>query len=119
MLSYYDNREFFDPKHPSGIDWTVNAQSMSKLLVNIGLIRNNKYQEIMDFAVYPSIYFCTDGESENKYATHHFAATWLPKKIQNKNKNKRHRRIGKLKKLARKILGDRLYEKLKKLRVFS
>lgn len=111
MLSYYDGRSFLDSSQPGGIDWTPNTKAMTERLLARGLKANNSYQEIEGFAVYPSIYFCQDGKSENKYATHYFTATWLPKKFQ--RINRRHRRIGKIKKLVRRIVGEKLYARLK------
>ena len=111
LLKYYDNREFLDPSQPSGIDWTPNTEALTKLLLKRGLILNNLYQQVDTMAVYPSIFFCQDGESADKYVTHYFTATWLPEEIQ--RKNARHRAIGKVKKRIRKLLGNGFYEKLK------
>ncbi|MBQ3195696.1 MAG: glycosyl transferase [Clostridia bacterium] len=84
MLDYYEDREFLDPKQPSGIDWTPNTVAMTKLLVKKGLVANNLYQKIEDLAVYPSIYFCSEGNGDNKYGTHYFTSTWLPKNSKEK-----------------------------------
>ncbi len=111
LLEYYDNREFLDPNQPGGIDWTPNTNALTERLIPKGLAVNNQYQEVNGLAVYPSVYFCSEGKGENKYATHYFTATWLPKKFQ--RRNNWHRRIGKVKKAVRKLFGDKLYDKLK------
>ena len=111
LLEYYDTREFLDPSQPSGIDWTPNTNALTERLLKKGLVPNNLYQEVEGLAIYPSIYFCEDGEDPNKYATHYFTATWLPKKFQ--RRNARHRAIASVKKKIRKILGSGIYDKLK------
>lgn len=111
MLEYYDGREFLDPSQPAGIDWTPNTIALSERLLRKGLVLNNQHQEIDGLAIYPSIYFCEDGESPYKYATHYFAATWLPEHIQ--RKNARHRAVATVKKRIRKMLGNGFYDKLK------
>lgn len=111
LLKYYDNREFLDASQPSGIDWTPNTEALTELLLTKGLIQKDAYQEIDGLAVYPSIYFCQDGEGPDKYATHYFVATWLPEHIQ--RKNARHRTVAAIKKRLRKFLGNGLYEKVK------
>ena len=111
LLEYYDDREFLDPSQPSGIDWTPNTEALTERLLRKGLVLNNQYQEVDGLAVYPSIYFCEDGESPDKYATHYFTATWLPKEIQ--RKNARHRAVAFVKKKIRKFLGNSIYDKLK------
>ena len=111
LLQYYDNREFLDPSQPSGIDWTPNTGVITNMLLTKGLKLNNEFQIVDGLAIYPSIYFCQDGEDPNKYATHYFVATWLPKKFQ--RRNARHRAIASVKKKIRKILGSGIYDKLK------
>ena len=100
-----------DPSQPSGIDWTPNTEALTERLLRKGLVLNNQYQEVDGLAVYPIIYFCEDGESPDKYATHYFTATWLPKEIQ--RKNARHRAVAFVKKKIRKFLGNSIYDKLK------
>ena len=113
LLDYYNDREFNDPSQPGGIDWTPNTEALSKRLIPKGLILNNQYQEVEGMAIYPSVYFCEDGEGPNKYVTHYFTATWLPKEIQ--RKNARHRAMAAIKKRIRKMVGGGFYEKLKQL----
>ena len=111
LLSYYDNREFLDPSQPSGIDWTPNTEALTELLKAKGMTLNNEYQEVDGLAIYPSIFFCQDGEDPDKYATHFFVASWLPEDIQ--HKNARHRAVASVKKKIRKFLGNSIYDKLK------
>lgn len=111
LLEYYDDREFLDPTQPGGIDWTPNTSALTERLLPKGLVLNNQYQEVAGLAIYPSIFFCEDGEGPDKYATHYFTATWLPEQIQ--RKNARHRAIARVKKRIRRILGNEIYEKLK------
>lgn len=113
LLEYYDDREFLDPSQPGGIDWTPNTNALSERLLPKGLVLNNQYQEVEGLAVYPSIYFCEDGEGPEKYATHYFTATWLPEEIQ--RKNARHRAMAAIKKRIRKLLGNGIYDKLKSI----
>jgi hypothetical protein len=111
LLKYYDNREFLDPSEPNGMDMTPNTRALTELLLPKGLVLNEQYQEVEGFAIYPSIYFCREGVDPDKYATHYFTATWMPKKVQ--RQNARHSAIGFLKKKIRKLVGNNIYDKLK------
>jgi hypothetical protein len=92
-------------------------------LISLGLRLDNKFQMLDNFAVFPTEYFCpTNWKTKkctitpNTYSIHHFMASWLT------NREKRKRRILRFVDyvvhvpniIAKKILGDSLYEKLKK-----
>ena len=111
LLDYYKDREFLDPNQPSGIDWTPNTVALTERLISKGLTLNSQFQEVNDLTVYPSIYFSDDSEGPDKYTTHYFVATWLPKNIQ--RKSARHRRVAAVKKRIRKFLGNEIYDKFK------
>lgn len=111
LLDYYDDRVFLNPASPKGFDDTPNTKALTARLLPKGLVLNDQYQEVEGLAIYPSIYFCRDGVSPDKYATHYFTATWLPKEVQ--RANARHRVVAFVKIRIRKLLGNSVYDKLK------
>lgn len=81
-LDYYNNRHFV---HKDGsLDLTTNVETITRIMLQHGLVLNNKYQDIPDyFTIYPNDYFCPksleDGEiylTDNSVTIHHFAGSW-------------------------------------------
>ncbi len=82
FLEYYDNRHFIlkDGK----MDLTTNVVTITNICKKYGLKRNNKYQIIKGFALYPNDFFCPKSHvnneinlTENTATIHHFAGSWL------------------------------------------
>lgn len=80
FLDYYNNRHFIldDGK----LDMTTNVKIITNICKKYGFIKNNKYQEINGFALYPSEFFCPKDSTtlkltDNTVAIHHFAGSWL------------------------------------------
>ncbi|MCL2226111.1 MAG: glycosyl transferase [Oscillospiraceae bacterium] len=94
-----DNREY---------DMTPNTVTITNLLLERGLVLNNKLQNVANFTIYPTEYFCPQMSErgafkfgENTYATHHFASSWI---------DKEGRKIGmKLEKIFGARIGRKLY----------
>lgn len=105
----------------------LNTESLEELFE---IKRDGSFQNIGGFAIFPSDYLCPkslyDGivrKTENTYSIHHFDASWLSDSSQKaklerwkkKQKKARRKKIrAALKGVAVKILGDKLYSKLRK-----
>lgn len=83
QLSLYDGKHF-------SIDEGTNVELISNSMIERGFIMNNQYQEFEGmFVAYPNDYFCplvSGGHklhlTENTYCIHHFAGSWLPRRVQ-------------------------------------
>ena len=125
----YEELSFINP------DGTLNLVPSPELntvtLENMGLVRNGEKQVVNDcFTVYPVDYFCpksmNDGIirlTDNTYSIHHFDATWFSEAQQKKKldrwkakqkKAKKKVRRAKIKSVLTKIMGEKLYKKIRK-----
>lgn len=85
LLDYYTDRSF--KKEDGTLDLTANTQTITKTFLEKGLILNNQYQVVEDFAMYPTEYFCPiDWQTKKKnitsntYVIHWYAGSWLAPK---------------------------------------
>lgn len=105
-LRVYDNKKFV--KADGSIDLSANVASITSISKEQGFEEGGSYQVFGDgVAIYPVDYFCAKDYrtgkyiiTENTYAIHHFAGSWLPLST-------------KLKLNARRILGDNIYLSIK------
>lgn len=81
LLHDYDNRHFLDSDGKP--DLTTNVDIITKKAVQKGLVLNNQFQIVEDFAFYPFDYFCPKDYrtlkvhlTSNTVAIHHFAGSW-------------------------------------------
>ena len=132
ILSYYENRHFLLPD--GSFDLTTNTVSVTDLMVKkYDLNLANKTQILSDgLAVYSNDYFCPKSyiddrvyKTENTHAIHWFNASWHTKEeIAQRNYSIKRTKYYKRKNLvnrilfspviiAKKILGNKLYEKIK------
>ena len=81
----------------------------TNILKSLGLVLNNSKQQIGETTIFPSEYFCPQDMvtgkitiSNNTYSIHRYQGSWLSKKE-------------KFKLFIRKILGNKLYTKIKKI----
>lgn len=115
LLLDYENLHFL--KEDGQCDFTTNVMRISAISSKCGFIPNGKYQIFDDNVhIYPKEYFCPldtlDSKNncftENTYAVHLYNGSWTPMW---------RRRTSKIKKALglnpEKILGERLYNKLK------
>lgn len=129
LFSHYENRRFLtngkEDKNP-------NTEWVSEILLKEGFVQNNQYQVInYDTHIYPQTYFCPtscvsieDVSGPDTVSIHHWAMTWRKKsEIKTFARVRRHqtkwyRALENARylpnKVARKILGDSRYEKVKK-----
>lgn len=94
LLSYYDNISFLNPD--GSFNDTTNTEIITKEFIKRGLILNNKFQIVDDFALFPSDYFCPYDnptgklyKTENTYTIHWFSGSWIEKKDMRKIKKTR------------------------------
>ena len=128
LLHFYDDAVFI--KEDGSIDTTNNVEIITDICIEKGLKRNNTFQEIEGFALYPNDFFCpksyVDGiirKTENTHTIHHFNASWLSKDSQEKKKERWRRKQKRAKQKARrakakntfiKVFGEKTYNKLRK-----
>ncbi len=122
MRDYYDGFTFIND------DGTQNLRPSpfynTKALVSVGLDCDNSIQTIGNIKVYPYEYFCpVDWETHkcettlNTYSIHHFDASWLSEE------EKKHRKLTRKmdnivhlpNRALKTLLGEKRYEKLKKM----
>lgn len=123
LLDYYDDVSFVNE------DGTLNTVTNVTIITGIceknGLIKNNKFQIIDGFALYPKDYFCPiDYETgkliktQNTFTIHWFAGSWRSKEEQEQmRKWRKMKKFDKIIHLPNRIflgmLGKEKYEKLK------
>ncbi len=134
LLKYYDTASFYND------DGSLNMETNVVLITNAclkkGLVQNGTKQNIEGFVLYPKDYFCPFSienqklyKTKNSVCIHWFNGSWLPegekerftKELKKTKKTKFKRRITDIflsirKKLATKIIGKNLYNKLKSLK---
>lgn len=128
FLKYYDKLCFVNPD--GSLNNVSNVLFMTEICLQRGLVQNNTFQIIENFALYPNDFFCPvecqSGvlrKTKNTVAIHWFMGSWLSeesmknrkmtqKKIQHANLV--HNILHIPNRILRFILGDLLYEKLKK-----
>jgi len=130
FLKHYDTAKFINDD--GSLNITTNVELITEECKNNGLILNNSFQIIEGFALYPNEYFCpinmTSGHyqrTENTSTIHWFNGSWLPddqKQIKANDtdyysiRNDRYlkkKRKHKIAVVLRKILGDKLYTKIR------
>jgi mannosyltransferase OCH1-like enzyme len=113
LLRYYDGKHFVDKDgNPELITNTDIITKISKDKFNLEI--NNTYQILPgDIHIYPSDYFCPMNweiqkiePTENSYALHHFAGSW----IEGKEKEKYIKFRKRLGKKLQNIIGGSFYE---------
>lgn len=107
MLESYENDHFIldDGK----LNTNTVCSRETALFQNFGLKLDNTLQQIEETTVFPTEYFCPQDMltgkiciTENTYSIHRYQGSWLSKKE-------------KFKLFIRKILGNKLYTKIKKI----
>ena len=114
ILSNYDTDRFLYKDGTFNYE-TVCQKVTDHLIRHYGLVIDNKYQDLSEIAIYPTEYFCPlnsstkncDYLTDNTYSKHLYLASWVPKPtLFSKFKNF-------CKKVARKMMGQKNYNKLK------
>jgi mannosyltransferase OCH1-like enzyme len=83
LLEDYGGRRFIVPG--GRFDTTTNVAAITGYFLRHGLVQDNSLQTVNGVTIYPREYFCPKNcrtietkVSENTYAIHHFAGSWLP-----------------------------------------
>lgn len=85
LLSYYAERHFI--KDDGSYDIRTNTSIITEYFLEKGLVQNNQFQVIDEFALYPNNYFCPELEKledeeyvKDTYAIHFFSGSWKSEK---------------------------------------
>ena len=85
FLDYYENKAFITEN--GKMDTTTNVTTITNIMSNKGLNKNNKLQTVEELTLYPKEYFCPieygtnkKNITQNTYTIHWFAGSWVPKK---------------------------------------
>lgn len=130
LLGYYDDATFLNEDGSYNV--TTNVQIITDECVKRGLKRNNTFQVIDGFALFPCEVFCPIRPcaldvkiTKETYTIHWFAGSWLPDDEQKKKedyiknqKNKKNQQlIKKIKrtpnKVAKSIVGTKNYDRIR------
>lgn len=128
LMDSYDELSFIDEN--GNLDMTASPELNTDTFEKNGLKRNGEFQDIEGFVFFPADYLCpkslNDGiirTTDNTFSIHHFDATWYSEEEQ-KAKQKRWKekqRKAKIKEIKKtikqigiKILGEKLYKKIRK-----
>ena len=91
LLNYYSDKHFINDD--GSINTTTNVTIITNELSSKGLNKNNTYQIVNGFTLYPCEYFCPlDYETKklnktnNTYTIHWFNGSWITPKMKFKNK---------------------------------
>lgn len=87
FLDDYNGRQFI--KNDGTIDTLTNVAIVSKIIKDLGVELNGKYQKIEGIAtIYPQEYFspydyinCYMKDNTNTYCIHHYYKSWLPIRV--------------------------------------
>lgn len=127
FLHYYDTASFYN--EDGSLNMTTNVVIMTDICLRHGLIQNGQYQVIDGFALYPKNVFCPISyhngklnQTKQTVAIHWFTASWRSAKYLSDRKQMRASNRQKERydywrflpnRIIRKILGDKLIDKIK------
>ncbi len=111
FLNSYSNKQFL--KEDGGFDDLTNVAVVTKMLEELGLKKDGKYQELENIgAFYPQTYFspydyinCRSFKTDTTYTMHYFYKSWLPPKARIK---------GQFKKMAARVIGGENIARIRK-----
>ena len=110
LLDYYKDRPFI--KEDGSLDTVTNSVIITNILKKLGFCANNQFQEIEDFALYPTDYFCPlNGatgkltKTENTATIHWFSNTWA---------SPGRRFVSKISRLIKRVFGENSLKRFKR-----
>lgn len=81
ILDAYNKRHFIN--QDGSLDMTTNVTFISEYFLQRGMIPNGKQQDVLEFKIYPQIYFSPNNVSRiwgrissKTYSVHHFEGSW-------------------------------------------
>lgn len=112
FLETYETKSFITEN--GSFDSLTNVAAVTKLLTDLGLVKNGEFQEIKGLGVfYPQQYFspydyinCRNLKTNLTYCMHHFYKSWLPLNTRIKTH---------IKKIISKLVGENVIYKLRKV----
>lgn len=125
MMADYKDIPFI--KADGSFDLTTCPKRNLHIFNEYGFNLNGEDQEINHIAVFSADYFCPmngwTGEvllTNNSHTIHHFSASWYSKQdkknlVENRKKDRKLKRYYKTCTLIKKILGEKLYNKIKRI----
>jgi mannosyltransferase OCH1-like enzyme len=138
MINFYKDYDFINKD--GSLNLTPSPQILSKILLKYGFTQSNVYQSLSNITIYPSEYFTPKSfitgittVTEKTHSIHHFVGSWVSedahKSIQRRwdfyekySENKfvievyNKIRNYKIKRTIKKLLGEKLGEKIRKYR---
>ena len=127
LMESYENLNFVN--EDGSLNLVASPELNTDTLESLGLKRNGQTQVIDGFTFFPADYFCpksfNDGilrMTKNTHSIHHYDASWFTEEQQKakelrwkqKQKKARIKRIRKIiKGIGTKLLGEKLYKKLR------
>ena len=117
LLDDYDNRPFL--REDGSMDLTTNVITITELSIPWGLVKDDSEQILQDSVhIYPHEYFCpidlmnekNNAFTENTYAAHLFNGSWRSPLRQKLSRIKKKLGIN-----PEKLLGKKMYERLKRI----
>ncbi|MCQ6558984.1 glycosyltransferase family 32 protein [Paenibacillus mendelii] len=110
LLRHYDDLDFV--RADGSLDMTTNTSIITNHCIATGLIPNGQYQELSNGVVfYPRTTFCpydyingANYITNESYAIHHFAKSWLPAHIRYRSEVKR---------MLSRVVGPKMISKLR------
>ncbi|MFB9325051.1 glycosyltransferase family 32 protein [Paenibacillus aurantiacus] len=112
LLDDYEDRDF--TRADGTPDLTTNTHTITANCEQYGLVPNGQYQVLRNGVVmYPRTYFCpydyingANYITDDSYAIHHFAKSWLPARVRYRSE---------LKRMVSKVAGPAFVAKLREL----
>ena len=130
LLKYYKDAVFI--KADGSYNLIDNVATITRICSEKGLIRDNTFQVVDGFALYPTEFFCPINMSSGKYdrsentvTIHWFNGSWLPSELQHKKQDDilyysirdrrflKKRRKKRIRIIAKRALGEKLSNKIK------
>ncbi|OME82137.1 hypothetical protein BK120_15815 [Paenibacillus sp. FSL A5-0031] len=123
FLDYYSQRGFV--RQDGSLDTTTNVKIITDICLKYGFIKDNNYQIVNGYTIYPKTVFCplnwnsNDTDISNETHTiHYFAGSWHSEKEKNRKKSIIWKLFGKqialIVNVIKFAIGDTAYRKLKR-----
>lgn len=117
LLDWYRDRHFLNEDGTPNL--TTNVETITNYYLRRGLVRDNSFQVIDEFALYPNIVFCPYrhelGSSDFKRETvtiHHKYGSWLTDEVRSNREGTKSMLKQRLKKAAFNIIGKKRMDAL-------
>ena len=122
-LEEYDSKSFLLPD--GSLNQETNVVAITRKMKELGLRLNNSLQTVCQFTFYPKDFFCPKSYADlkiyrtrNTHTIHHFAGSWLTEEEREAHRKnakalRRKKRRRRAKDLVKKIIGEKMYNRIK------